>query len=301
MKWIRRLGWLLLISSLFSCSLLLDYGDAPERDTPRKTCIPETTQEHCRRACGSEPWVDQCGQQREACECPSVDLPGYQLVWRDEFNGTEIDSSKWTVSAEKWGNATNSASAVSIADGLLTITSYTEQGEHFAGQVEFSGTVLFGFIEARIRFQSSPGVAARFWLQSYQNGEPVGDPATAGAEIAIAQHPADKDDNDPSKMVGVSVQWNGHENWEGYSVTSPDFNEAWHTWALLWTDIGYEFYMDGVKKWMTSNGVSKHEEHLRFSSTIADWVGPIPSGDLGSLANSTTKMEVDWVRVWQKP
>lgn len=46
MKWIKRLGWLLL-SPLFSCSLLLDYGDAPEN-----TCIPETMQEHCRQTVG---------------------------------------------------------------------------------------------------------------------------------------------------------------------------------------------------------------------------------------------------------
>ncbi len=303
MKWIRRLGWLLLISSLFSCSLLLDYGD-PEKNT----CTPETTQEHCRQNCSSESWVDQCGQQSEACECPSVDLPGYQLVGSDEFNGTELDTSKWTVNAEEWGNATNSASAVSVADGLLTITAYTEDGKHFAGLVESSGAVLFGFIEARVRFQSSPGVAAAFWLQSYQNGEPVGDPATDGAAIAIAQHLAvDKDGSDAYKMVDVSVQWdvygdNENEKWDGFSVIRPEsFNGVWHTWAVLWTDKGYEFYMDGVKQWMTSNGLSKHEEHLCFSSVVSDWTGPVPSGGFGSLEDSTTKMEVDWVRVWQKP
>jgi hypothetical protein len=105
-------------------------------------------------------------------------------------------------------------------------------------------------------------------------------------------------------MVGVGVQWDGYgtnEKWDGISVIRPEsFNGAWHTWAVLWTDIGYEFYMDGVRQWMTSNGLSKHEEHLRFTTIVADWVGLVPSGGFGSLADSTTKMEVDWVRVWQK-
>jgi hypothetical protein len=32
----------------------------------------------------------------------------------------------------------------------------------------------------------------------------------------------------------------------------------------------------------------------------ASWAGYVPAGGYGSRATSTTKMDVDWVRVWQK-
>ncbi len=69
-----------LLNVLSSCSLLLDYGDAPAPES----CIPETDQEHCDQPCIAKPWTDRCGQQRPACKC-------------DECNWRESTApSEWT-------------------------------------------------------------------------------------------------------------------------------------------------------------------------------------------------------------
>jgi hypothetical protein len=83
---------------------------------------------------------------------------GWQLQWADEFNGTSLDTSRWTVFTGTRRDAVNTASAVSEGGGALTITTYTSGGTNYTGfigtPVNFLGT--YGYWEARINFQDSP-------------------------------------------------------------------------------------------------------------------------------------------------
>src|SRR6516225_11909925 len=62
---------------------------------------------------------------------------GWQLLWSDEFNGTSLDTSKWTVATGTRRDAVNTASAISEGGGYLTITTYTSGGTNYTG---FIGT-----------------------------------------------------------------------------------------------------------------------------------------------------------------
>ena len=60
---------------------------------------------------------------------------GMELMWSDEFEGTQINSSNWTydLGASGWGNNewqnyTNSSENSSVAGGFLTITAKQEPG-----------------------------------------------------------------------------------------------------------------------------------------------------------------------------
>jgi hypothetical protein len=59
------------------------------------------------------------------------------MPWSDEFNGTSLDTNKWTVSTGARRDAVNTASAVSEGGGYLTITTYTSGGTTYTG---FIGT-----------------------------------------------------------------------------------------------------------------------------------------------------------------
>lgn len=52
----------------------------------------------------------------------------------------------------------------------------------------------------------------------------------------------------------------------------------------------------------TDIAVSQHPQYLLLTCEVQDksWAGSPPEGGYGSREESQTKMEVDWVRVWQK-
>jgi len=44
-------------------------------------------------------------------QTPSATLPNYSLVWQDEFDGSMLDTTKWTIRTGTRRNATNSATS----------------------------------------------------------------------------------------------------------------------------------------------------------------------------------------------
>jgi beta-glucanase (GH16 family) len=236
---------------------------------------------------------------------------GYSLVWQDEFDGTALDSTKWTVYSGPRRAAQNTADAVAVADGVLTITTYTQDGVHFTGFLDTAGKFLtaYGWFEARIRFESSPGEWGAFWLQSPTMGNPVGDVGTAGAEIDVVEHRfSDTADVDISNSYGINLHWDGygashrHVGGRGVPMAGAEaLQGGWHTYALLWTPERYTFFLDGVAQWATQAGVSRRPEFIKLTCEVQDasWAGHIPAGGYGPRGRSTTRMLVDWVRVWQ--
>jgi len=237
---------------------------------------------------------------------------GLQLLWRDEFDGATLDTTKWTVHAGTRREAQNTPDAVTVASGLLTITTYTQDAKHNTGFINTANRFLttYGWFEARIRFASSPGEWGAFWLQSPTMGRPVDDVAVAGAEIDIAEHRVrDGAGTDLSNLYGINLHWNGygteHQHAGGTGrppVDAVPLQNGWHTYAVHWTAEGYTFFLDGVEQWRTASGVSRRPEFVMLTCEVQDnasWAGHIPVGGYGSPQTSATKMDVDWVRVWR--
>ncbi|HZZ85153.1 MAG TPA: glycoside hydrolase family 16 protein [Anaeromyxobacteraceae bacterium] len=238
-------------------------------------------------------------------------LPGYHLLWHDEFDGAGLDPTKWTASTGPRRDATLTTDAISVHDGLLTVTTYTDGGKHYTGFLTTGSAFqpTFGYFEARIRFNDAPGEWCAFWLLSPTNGVPLGDPATAGAEVDIVEHRV----TDPKGWDALRDLVKEEVHWDGYGADRKDSPEhtvplagggpvqgAWHTYSVLWTDAGYWFYADGSLLWNYDQGLSKRGEQVLLTCEVEDgtWAGYVPAGGYGSLASSATHMDVDWVRVW---
>lgn len=234
---------------------------------------------------------------------------GYRLVWQDEFDGSALDASKWNVQSAARRDAVNSPAAIAVAGGSLIITTFTEGGKHITGFIDTAGKYepTFGYIEARIRFDSTPGEWGAFWLQSPTMGNPVGNTAVAGTEIDVVEHRAH---NAAAADIRDTYVMNVH--WDGYGSShqtsgstgrppSGALAGAWHTYGLLWTADAYVFSIDGVEQWRLTSAPSRRSEFIRLTCEVLDkgWAGNIPAGGYGPAASSTTRMLVDWVRVWQ--
>lgn len=250
---------------------------------------------------------------RDQGNSPPAAAPGYRLVWQDEFDGAGLDASKWTAQSAVRRDATNTPAAVGLAGGVLTITTYTEGNTHFTGFIDTAGKYepTYGYIEARIRYDTSPGQWGAFWLQSPTMGTPLGNPAVAGTEVDIAEHRAhDTSGADIANTYVMAVHWDGYgSSLKSVSATGRPAAGAsplagnFHTYALLWTPDRYVFYLDGIETWRTSDAPSRRSEFIRLTCEVLNrgWAGSIPAGGYGTRVSSTTRMQVDWIRVWQAP
>jgi len=238
-------------------------------------------------------------------------LPGYRLIWHDEFDRTGLDPASWTVYTGPRRDAQNDAAAVTLAGGVLTIATWSDGATHHTGFLDTAGKRLFtyGWIEARIRFESAPGEWGAFWMSSPSIGTPVGDPGAAGAEIDIAEHRfSDAAGADISDSYVMNLHWDGygadHQTTGDRGAPPPGaepLQGGWHVYALLWTAQDYRFYLDGVEQWATAAGLSHRPEFIKLSCEVQDasWAGRVPAEGYGPPERSRVRMQVDWVRVWQ--
>ena len=240
------------------------------------------------------------------------------MVFSDEFEGEGLDLQKWRhQSTGLRRQAYNTPGAVKVAGGNLTISTFTIGSTHYTGMVATAETFLYsyGYIEARINYDTSPGMWSALWMQSPTMTDSAiysTDSNLAGTEIDICEHRAVN-----ASSTNISAQIVGNLHWNGYGVdhqstgyTSPnlDLGGGYHIYGMEWSPTQQKFYIDGVLRWTVNNGtgspVSNRSEFIWLSSEVensasVDWAGPIPVGGYGSLDTTTTKMVVDYVRLYQ--
>lgn len=231
---------------------------------------------------------------------------GYQLVWNDEFDGTQLDLTKWNhrYPGTLRGYATNSKDNVVMnGNGTLSLLLTESEGKYYIGMIGTQNlySVKYGYFECRAKLQKSIGPHTSFWLQSAKYGQ-SDNPSVDGAEVDIFEYLV----NYP-KTIYQTVHWNAY-NSSTYTkvVASPKIDglaEGYHTFGMEWTLSGYTFYVDGVKTSAITQGISKVEQYLILSLSLNSWGG---KGD-GSDLNTSNKdkwtvpdqIVFDYVRVFQ--
>lgn len=235
--------------------------------------------------------------------------PGYTLAWADEFDGSQLDTTKWMHWLPgKRRDAHNVPEAVTVADGLLTITTYTEGGKHFTGMISTKGLYerAYGYWEARIDFNDSPGTWSAFWSQTPTIGKPIDDPARAGMEIDFVEHRShDNEGKGIAMIANHTLHWNGYgKEKRGTGKATPNLrlDDGFHLYACEWTPHEYRFFVDGKLTWTVTEPISQRPQFVILSSEAesAAWSMKIPKGGYGPRGTSKTRMVVDYVRHYTK-
>ena len=236
------------------------------------------------------------------------------LVWSDDFNGVAPDPTKWAIDEPGvWGDYINTPAAVTAGGGVLTIRTYTDPatGQHYSATLGTQDHFLkrYGYFEARVKFNGSPGMWQAFYLQSPTVGRPDLAPAQAGMEIDVAEHRASNDvGGDEQHRYLTALHWGGYGDRHQFIADGhgpfPDLaNGTWHTYGVRWTPDGYRFYFDDRLVWAPPPGtpISQRSQYLVLSADVEDgsWAGDIPAGGYGSAALTQTFLEVDSVRVYE--
>ncbi len=137
-----------------------------------------------------------CLAKKKISEQPKTTAADFQLVWQDDFNGSVIDTIKWsriTEGAPDWKNyMTTDDQVYEVADGylylkgLVNTDTQTDPRPYLTGGVwtrdKFNFT--YGKVEVRAKMESAKGSWPAIWLLSRKND----DSWPANGEIDIMEH-----------------------------------------------------------------------------------------------------------------
>jgi beta-glucanase (GH16 family) len=239
-----------------------------------------------------------------------VPLPAAESAWQlkleENFDGHVLNPKIWNVETGPRRDSMNSSEAVDLKDGLLRITTFTDdKGVTHCGFVTTRKKFLVkqGKLVARCRFSVQPGTQVAFWAQSPTYGK-SGDPANAaedGVEIDIMET--------TGLMKGgyqYALHWGSYRS-EAHRTSHLKFPEPvggqWNEYGVEWDDSGYRFTFNGklVATDVTCPG-SKVPEFLLFTSesNIKGWNGERPKAGYGTKEESANWFEIDWVKAWER-
>lgn len=266
---------------------------------------------------------------------PSI-LPdgNWTLAWSDEFDGTELDETKWSFRYHlfhkrhecfvgKEGIELDGESCIRFKqvekDGKL-YSSQLQTGENWydrpsqksdwnvAKLSESKFEHKFGYYEIRCKLQKGDNWWSSFWLQSPNIGTHINE-KKAGVEVDILE-----------SFYGGSyiphyIHWGGYgENYRcdttnptGKGATADDITEVdsgFHRFGCLWDEEGYTFFVDGVQSGpKLTKGVSHTEEFILVGTECVGYRGYIP-GVYKDCKNvrvvKNDEFIVDYVRVFDR-
>lgn len=257
----------------------------------------------------------------EGCNFPAS-LEDYQLVWSDEFDGSEVDASKWTYEIGDgcdrgpdlcgWGNNelqyyTDREQNAFISDGKLVIQSIKES-PLYMGQYEYTsarmvtknkGDWKYGRIDVRAKMPIGKGLWPAAWMLPTDNVYGIW---PKSGEIDIMEYLGDK----PSEVFGT-IHY-GHDFWRFNSqhidLESGTFADDFHVFTAIWTEDCILFQMDGKDIGVPNTRSTvlpttwpfDQDFHMILNVAVG---GNLPGNPDGSTQFPQT-MEVDYVRVYQE-
>ena len=225
---------------------------------------------------------------------PAPDGKQWKLLWHDEFEGQQLDETKWNRLGD-WKRRDGywiKEDAYLNGKGSLLLRTRQDGERYTCGAVNTAGKFehAFGYYVARCKLPTQPGHWPAFWLMS-AGVHRVGDEGRDGTEIDIIEVPW------RDGRLTSNLHWDGYSKAHksaGKKFSLPGIMQGWHTFGLLWLPTEYVFYVDGQETWRSSaGGVSQVPEYVKLTEEIGTWGGAIQKASLPDYC------EVDYVRVYE--
>lgn len=266
-----------------------------------------------------------------------INLDKFDLVWQDEFEGSELDKTKWQYNwweVERKGGFWHE-DMVEVRDGNLVITTayfdealpipekyngfFATQPGHkeykpgwYTGVVETRHKFepCYGYFECRAILPASSGMWSAFWLMNDQV-ENVDNSGKDGTEVDIFESMYYKDNALGFGDAVVSgIHYDGYDEryHKGDSIGKWFCNnpyEEFNTYGLEWNEKEYIFYINGVETGrLSTGGVCQNPEYMILSCEVAGENGVADAdrhgtGKISMKPGDTAEFIVDYVRVYQ--
>jgi len=220
---------------------------------------------------------------------------GYKLIWEDQFNGNQLDTTKWNIRGtgpRRIGY--NSPEAVKVENGYLKLYAL-QKGDSILGSAVGTANhflTKYGYFECRAQLQQSIGVWAAFWIQSpgIFNGE---DPSLYGTEMDIFEYFKELG----ADTITHALHWAYGPNMHSIGPMKSylkGLSKGFHTYGFEWTPEKYSFFIDGFKFHEQTVGISNIEEYMILSMELPE--------KRESLAKTIFPdvFTIDYVKVYKK-
>jgi beta-glucanase (GH16 family) len=224
---------------------------------------------------------------------PPGDPASWQLVFDDEFNGTSLDTSKWSTG---WYGSGITApvnseelecydpAQVAEADGELDLN-LTAKSETCGGQTR---PYASGLITTDGKFSYTYGyLEVRAWLPG---GSTISD--WPGIWADGQSWPTDGE-LDVLEGLGGQPCWDFHDPLGAFGgcTAAGSYLGGWHTFAADWEPGSVTYYYDGAVVGSVTSGVTSAPMYL-ILDLAAD-------NEYGGPIQAPATLRVDYVRLWQ--
>ncbi len=291
------------------CEVDVDHEDCEEEII--LNCMPGTIQE------GDECVEDDDYEEPKICK--AVDFVydeenlTYNLVFSDEFDGTELNTDLWTAANTPYGGGNNelqyyTPNNITVEDGLLKITAEleTKSGKPYTSSKidsRYKFKFTYGIVEVRAKQPAGKGTWAAAWMMpalSHYGGWPN------SGEIDIMEYVG----YDASKVhatVHTEIYYHQLGTQKGSSKNVENLDTEFHVYKLIWLPDRIEFHVDDMLiykyqpgKYQSCPGSSQwpfdRDFYLILNLAIGgDWGGAQGVDD----SIFPTTFEVDYVKVYQ--
>lgn len=266
----------------------------------------------------------------------TIDLNEFTLVWSDEFNGNELDKSKW---GSSWWETMRKGGywhedMVSVRDGNLVISAeykseplenyYWDKWHEqinfdpykpgwYTGEINTRGKYeqCYGYFEVRCKLPAATGMWSAFWMMN-EGVFNVDGSGRDGTEVDVFESFYYKDYNTGGDYVSTGIHYDGYGPEEkgdsiGKQFIRNDPYNEFNTYGVEWNENEYIFYINGKETGrLSAGGVSQNPEHLILSCEFAGENG-VQSSDrhgTGEISKTPAKnwpaeFVVDYVRCYQ--
>lgn len=255
----------------------------------------------------------------DVTEIPEID--GYNLLWSDEFNGTELNFDNWDYDPHEpgWTNAelqeyTTSTDNVYVENGNLVLRAIKTQDEN-GNDYYTSGKIkgmnkkdfMYGKVVARAKVPVGQGLWPAIWMMPTDEGYYGQWPKCGEIDImeVLGSQP---------ELAYTTIHYGEpHAEQQGkYSLEGETFADDFHEYSVEWEPGEMRFYIDDyeclvVNDWFTAvNGEDEKPYPAPFDQTFFVQINLAVGGTWPGNPDSTTDFEnakflVDYVRVYQKP
>lgn len=244
---------------------------------------------------------------------------GWKLVWSDEFDGKEIDWTKWSVEENGHGGGNGEMQFYAdrpenlrIENGALVIEARKEKFAAAGVEKDYSSGRMrtkrraswkYGRFEARAKLPTGRGVWPAIWM--LPETSKYGGWAASG-EIDIMELVG----HEPNKVHGTlhyGGSWpNNTHTGAPFELKSGTFADDFHVFAIEWEEGVIRWYVDGAlyqtqTRWNSANAAFPAPFDQPFHLVLNVAVGGGWPGPPDDKTVFPQRMTVDWVRVYQRP
>lgn len=252
----------------------------------------------------------------------------WKMVWSDEFDGRELNTSKWdyrlsmmgkmhpawTDKGVKLDGNSNAVFTLMQDENGNPVSSQLQTGYNFMDQPVVETTFgrdhlqwnigklheskylhSYGYYECRCRLQQKDGWWSAFWIQSPVIGASL-NPADTGVEIDVMESFC------PGKIAAHNVFTGGYGLDMKRSLTGGvDLDpKEFHRFGLLWDETGYTFYVDGKEDGKITDKITARPEFILISTEVIGYRKEDHKPVQAAFDNQGDTFLVDYIRVFDK-